>query len=107
MRRKVDEATHVHSRETTAQQPLRIQAQAVSEAQPWREDNWGAALQSMTKLPDAMIVIPECTPHSMDVGDEPVLVWYMWTGALRVSFWFCSHADRRPSRRLGGRAASG
>jgi mannose-6-phosphate isomerase-like protein (cupin superfamily) len=45
-------------------------------------------------VPDGGVIrIPTSTPHAVTSGDEPLLCWYVWTGALSGRYWFVDDAE--------------
>jgi SAM-dependent methyltransferase/mannose-6-phosphate isomerase-like protein (cupin superfamily) len=67
----------------------------------WRLDSGDATGTARRVFVGECLTIPSCTPHSVQTFDEPLLVFYIWSGRLSGRYWFCSHAPpRAPSHAL-------
>ena len=68
----------------------------------------GRASGPWTAADGEVIEISPCTPHSVETGPMPLLVWYVWTGNLRGRYWFCQHAPHEEAAKYSDvRSASG
>ena len=67
----------------------------------WRLDSpeWHARGKAACRNVDVgeVLVIPSGVAHSVTTFDEPLLVWYLWTGQLKGAYWFCDHAEALPA----------